>query len=148
MTDNRKSLHEIYMNTALSFAERSTCNRKKVGGVIVKDGRIVGTGYNGSPQKTPHCIDVECLIIKINGKPHCIRTLHCEQAIISFCARYGISLNQTELYVTLSPCYDCSKLLINTGIKKVFFLEEYSDLTGLELLNNAGIPCEKMFFDK
>lgn len=137
----RKKLEEIYMETAILFAERATCSRKKVGGVLVLDGRIIATGYCGSPAKMEHCIDVGCEIQIKDGRESCIRTVHCEQAIISFCARYGISTFRTDLFITLCPCYDCSKLLINAGIKKVFYLEEYGGKNGKMLLEKAGVEC-------
>jgi dCMP deaminase len=137
----RTPLEKIYMKTAILFSERATCNRKKVGGVLVLDGRIIATGYCGSPSKTDHCIDVGCEIQIKDGRESCVRTVHCEMAIISFCARHGLSTLGTELFITLCPCYECAKVLINAGIKKVFYLEEYSGKSGKELLKNNGIEC-------
>jgi len=139
----RKPLQTIFFETALNFAERSTCNRKHVGAVIVRDGRIIATGYNGSPSGAEHCLESGCLIVKSNDAEHCIRTLHAETAVISFCARKGIALEGTDLYVSTEPCLECCKLLLNAGIAKVYYLEKYGDGEGKKLLEQAGIPCAK-----
>ena len=140
--EQRKPLKEIYMENAINWSKRSTCKRKSVGCVAVKDGRIIATGYNGSPSGAPHCTDIGCEIEIINGRECCVRTLHAEQAIISFCAKNGIILNKSDLYCTLSPCNNCAKLIINAGIKNVFFLEKYTGLDGSDFLNKMGINCE------
>lgn len=137
----RIPLHEIFLRTALLFKQRGTCNRKLVGGVLVKDGRIIATGYNGSPSGQPHCLEEGCITQNRDGRDSCIRTLHCEKAIISYCAQNGISTQGADLYITLTPCYDCAKDIINAGIKKVYYLEDYSGSDGKELLASAKIEC-------
>ena len=144
--DGRKPLKEIYMENAINWSKRATCLRKRVGCVAVRDGRIIATGYNGSPSGAPHCTDEGCEIEIINERECCIRTLHAEQAIISFCAKNGIPLNGSDLYCTLSPCNACAKLIVNSGINNVFFLEKYTGLDGSDFLNKMGINCEQLIF--
>ena len=134
----RISRQEMYMETAKIVAKRSTCNRAKVGAVLVKGKRIITIGYGGAPSKLPHCIDVGCEIGPESGGG-CIRTVHAEANVISFAARYGIPLVGSDLYITLSPCYSCSKLIINSGIQRVISLEPYRDSRGIELLERAGV---------
>jgi dCMP deaminase len=110
----RISLKEIYTESAELWAKRTTCTRTGVGAVLVRDGRIVATGFNGAVAKAPHCTDVGCLLQNRDGRDSCIRTLH-------------------------SPCYDCAKLLINAGISAVCYREAYSGTDGLQLLRDSGI---------
>lgn len=133
---DRISRQELFMGIAKLLAERSTCKRGRVGALLVKDNRIVSTGYVGAPSGEPHCLEVGCEI-GLNGG--CIRTIHAEVNTIAYAAKEGISTNDTHLYVTLSPCISCAKLLINAGVKKVFYLEKYRDTSGIDLLNNRGI---------
>lgn len=121
---------------ALLASERSTCLRKKVGCVVAKEGRVLTLGYAGAPSGLPHCLDHGCIIGPTGG---CIRTAHAEQNAISWAAREGIALLDSTLYVTLSPCLQCANLIINSGIKKVVYLEEYRDRAGIEQLARGGI---------
>lgn len=123
-----------------TVAERSTCQRKKVGSLIVLEGRILATGYAGSPRGMPHCIDVGCIIEPDGG---CSRTIHAEVNALAFAARFGIPLDGADLWTTLSPCLPCAKLLINSGIKRCWVLEEYRDQRGIHLLGAAGISVLK-----
>ena len=111
------------MNIAKEVATRSTCNRKHVGAVIVRNKTILATGYNGSISGLGHC-DQEGHDM-VNG--HCVRTIHAEANAIVQSARNGVAIDESEIYVTASPCYDCFKLIANSGIKKVFFGEFYRD---------------------
>ncbi len=136
--NERLPLDSIFMRTAILFAERSTCRRKKVGAVLVKDKRIISTGYVGSPSGHMHCIDfgLDCLIGPNGG---CVRTIHAEINAVLFAAKNGISTHGTILYCTLSPCIDCAKMLISAGISKVFYYEEYRDKYPISILQNSGI---------
>ena len=128
---------ELNMRIAHLIAERSTCTRKKVGCVITTwEGAIITTGYVGSPSGLPHCLDVGCIIGPNGG---CIRTVHAEQSAIAFAAKRGVALEDSILYVTLSPCISCAMLIINSGVKKVVYAEEYRDTAGIETLKQAGI---------
>ena len=128
---------DLNMKIAHLIAERSTCTRKKVGCVVTTStGAIITTGFVGSPSGLPHCLDEGCIIGPNGG---CIRTVHAEQAAIAFAARRGVGLDNSILYVTLSPCVSCAMLIINSGIKKVVYDEEYRDTTGINTLRQAGI---------
>ena len=137
----RITRHQMYREILEVIKKRSTCERKQVASIIVKDGRIISMGYAGSPSGTPHCQDEGCIIGPNGG---CIRTVHAEANAIAFAARAGISTEGSMMYVTLSPCIDCAKLIINSGIKGVIFFERYRDDSGIKLLENAGIECIDM----
>lgn len=138
-SDNRVPQTLIHMSTALLWAARSTCQRLQVGAVLAKRGRTISTGYNGAPSGLPHCNDDNC-----KNQSQCKRTVHAEMNAILFAARYGISTEGAELYTTHSPCIDCAKAIINAGIKKVYYLEEYRSQEGIELLKSAGIEAYKI----
>lgn len=116
-----KHPEKLFMKIAHLFGENSTCDRAKVGCVIVKDGRIISTGFNGSLSKQPHCNEVGHLLVE----GHCIRTIHAEQNALTFCAKKGTSVDGAEAYVTHYPCSHCLKLLIQSGIKKVYYSDAY-----------------------
>lgn len=125
------------MNVVGLIAERSTCDRLSVGAVVARDGRILTTGYNGPPSKMPHCIHFENLDNKPD--PPCDRAVHAEANAIAFAARYGMSTDGSELFVTHSPCITCAKLIINAGILRVYYGVEYRSLDGLTLLESASV---------
>lgn len=126
----------LNMAIAHLMADRSTCIRAKVGCVIALDGRIVSTGYAGSPSGIPHCLDVGCTLGPDGG---CITTVHAEAGAISFAAKKGVALDGATIYVTHSPCLNCAKLILNSGIKRVVYQIKYRDGSGLELLIQGGI---------
>jgi len=111
------------MRIATEVATRSTCDRKFVGSVIVREKMILSTGYNGSIRGLPHCSEVGHEME--NG--HCVRTVHAEANAIVQAARNGVAIDGADIYVTASPCYNCFKLIANSGIKRVFFGEFYRD---------------------
>jgi len=119
----RQSWNEYFMNIAKVLAERSSCDRAYVGAVIVNgDNRIIATGYNGSVgSKTPQCDDIG----HVMRDGHCIATLHAEINCIAYCAREGIPLKGSKIYVTHFPCLNCTKALIQSGITKVYYLDDY-----------------------
>lgn len=123
------------MNLAVQAATRSTCPRKAVGAVIVRDRAVLATGYNGSIRGLPHCTDVGCLMV--NG--HCVRTVHAEANAILQAAKHGVRLEAAEIYVTASPCWDCFKLIANAGINRVLYGEFYRDERIIEFARDAGI---------
>ena len=134
----RMGRDEYLMKIAELIALRGTCPRAKVGAVLVREGRVISTGYNGSPSGTPHCIDMDCILDE-RGK--CIRTVHAELNCICFAAKYGIKTEGATMYITHSPCLDCAKAIINAGIKKVIYLEKYY-LDGLRLLVKAQVDTK------
>ena len=142
--DNRMSWDEYFMEIAKLASKRSTCLRRQVGAVLVRDNQILATGYNGSPKGTYHCIDTgECMRQKLgipSGQRHELcRAAHAEMNAVAQCASHGTSCNGATVYVTATPCSLCTKILINSGIKKIVALEYYPDKMGLELTAEAGI---------
>lgn len=136
----RVSWEQYFMNLARQAATRSTCPRKHVGAVIVRDRNVLSTGYNGSLRGAPHCDDVGCLME--NG--HCIRTVHAEANAIIQAARHGVRLDGAEIYVTASPCFSCFKLIVNAGITKVFYGEFYRDERVLMFAAELGIELHHL----
>lgn len=138
MNQNRPSWDEYFMSMARLVATRSTCLRRQVGAVIVKDKQICATGYNGAPRGWKHCEEVGCLREKLgvpSGERHEIcRAVHAEQNAIAQAARHGISINGATLYCTLSPCMTCLKLMENAGIIELVFTGEYPNFLWEESL--------------
>jgi len=130
------------MSLALLVSKRSTCSRRQVGALAEKDGRVLVTGYNGAPSGFPHCIDHGGC--RLNERGGCLDAVHAEANLIAFAAKHGISLEGATVYTTCAPCLDCAKLLINAGIKKVLYLEEYRDTRGKDLLIQAGVKVENV----
>ncbi len=145
--DNRPSWDDYFMSILDTVKERSTCLRRKVGAIIVKDKRIISTGYNGAPSGLKHCYELGCIREKLNipsGQNHELcRGIHAEQNAIIQAAMYGVSINKATIYVTCSPCVQCAKMIINAGIKRVVYCGEYPDKLSEELLNEAGINLQK-----
>ena len=139
----RPSWDEYFLNIATLVSERATCLRRKVGAVLVKDKRILATGYNGPPRGMVHCDEVGCLRDKLNipsGERHELcRGLHAEQNAIIQAAYYGINIDGSVLYITHQPCLICAKMLINAGIKKVVITSGYPDKMARDFLDEAGI---------
>ncbi|WP_455363559.1 deoxycytidylate deaminase [[Eubacterium] cellulosolvens] len=137
MARRRLSRDEVLVKHAALVAERSTCLRSQVGAVIAREGRIISTGYNGTPSGMPHCTPTDC------GPDHpCTKTVHAEANAIAFAARYGIKVEGSTLYTQISPCNDCAKLIINSGIRRVVFQDYYRDGQPLVLLADAGVNWE------
>ena len=139
---------QYFMDITCLVAQRSTCLRRNVGAIAVKDKRILATGYNGAPAGVPHCLEVGCLRTQLgipSGQRHEIcRGLHAEQNVIIQAAVHGISLKGAEIYCTHQPCLICTKMLINCGITKVYYLEAYPDELAAQMIREAGIPFETL----
>ena len=131
----RVSWEEYFMNIAREVATRSTCDRNHVGAVIVRGKTILATGYNGSIRGLAHCDDVGHEMVNT----HCVRTIHAEANAIVQSARHGVRLEDSEIYVTASPCYDCFKLIANAGINKIYFGKFYRDEQIMEHAKELGI---------
>ena len=114
---------------------RSNCLTRQVGAVIVKEKRILTTGYNGSPRGLPHCSEVGCLM----ENDHCVRTLHAEQNAIIQAALHGVLTEDSTVYVTHQPCFLCAKMIINAGIKRIVYDNEYPDDKSRDFLEQAGV---------
>lgn len=143
----RPSWNDYFMDIAHLVKTRSTCTRRQVGAVVVKDKQILSTGYNGAPKACKHCIDIGCLRTKLNvpsGERHELcRALHAEQNAIAQAAAHGTRLDGATIYVTAQPCSLCAKLLINTGISHIIYEGDYPDPLSMDLLNEAGIHLTK-----
>lgn len=119
------------MQTAVLWSQRGTCSRLQVGAVLSRDGRIIATGYNGAPSGHAHCEHLD-------DQP-CVKATHAEENVLYFAARYGMSTDGADLFVTHNPCYRCARGLINAGIRRVVYLHDYRDDSGVQLLNGSGI---------
>ncbi|MBN1602568.1 MAG: dCMP deaminase family protein [Chitinispirillaceae bacterium] len=139
----RASWDEYFMSIALQAATRSTCDRKHVGAVIVRDKAILSTGYNGSIRGLPHCDDVGHMMD--NG--HCIATVHAEANAIIQAAKNGTAINGADIYVTASPCWNCFKLIVNSGIRRIIFFEFYRDERILSVAKQAGVELVQIHMD-
>lgn len=136
--------NQYFMAQAVLLSLRSTCTRLEVGATIVRDKRIIAGGYNGSVSGDVHCIDEGCYII--DG--HCVRTIHAEMNAILQCAKFGIQTQGAEIYVTHFPCLPCMKMILQAGIKKVYFLEDYRNSEyAIQLLEKMAVPYEKVSLD-
>jgi len=135
MSKGRISWENYFMNIAKEVASRSTCDRKHVGAVIVKEKTILSTGYNGSIKGLPHCDEAGHEMI--DG--HCVRTTHAEANAIVQAAKNGVKIESAEIYVTASPCYDCFKLIANAGLKSIYYDEFYRDKRIIERSKEASI---------
>lgn len=142
MAKDRLTWDEYFMNLAITVSERGTCDRAYVGCVIVnEDNRIVTTGYNGSIKGNPHCDDIGHTM----RDGHCIATIHAEMNALLYCAKEGISVNGCKAYVTHFPCLNCTKSLIQAGIKEIYYKEAYRvDEYAIELLKRNKISYEKI----
>ncbi len=140
---SRPSWHEYFMGITDLVATRSTCIRRKVGAILVKDKRILTSGYNGAPSGIAHCAETGCLRDKLkvpSGEKHELcRGVHAEQNAIIQAANHGIVVKGATLYCTNQPCSICAKMLINAGIVKIYFKDGYNDPLGEEMLKEAGI---------
>ena len=146
---NRPSWDQYFMEMAELTAKRSTCMRRNVGAVIVKDKHAIATGYNGAPRGIKHCEDMGgCLRQKLNvpsGERHelCM-ALHAEQNAIIQAAAMGHAIEGGTIYITHQPCVICAKMIINSGIKRIVVKEGYPDELSLDILKEAGLEVEKI----
>ena len=131
----RVDWHTYFMSIARQAATRSTCDRKNVGAVVVRDRTILSTGYNGSIRGMPHCDEVGHLM----DAGHCVATVHAEANAIIQAAKNGVRIDGGELYTTASPCWNCFKLIANAGIERVYFGEFYRDERSIDVARQLGI---------
>ena len=146
--DTRPTLDEYFMNIAKVVATRSTCLRNNVGAVIVRDKRIISTGYNGAPRNLEHCLDIGCIRDQENiesGTMHEVcRAVHAEQNAIIQAALHAVSTKGATIYCTHQPCVLCAKMIINANIVRVVFTREYPDSRALEFFEEAGVEVVRM----
>jgi dCMP deaminase len=146
---DRPTWHQYFLTITRQVAERSTCTRAKVGAVIVRDKNILATGYNGAPAGLPHCLDVGCLVYTSRTptgevEENCFRTIHAEINAIAQAAKNGASIRDADIYITHTPCIHCLKVLINTGIRRIFYEHEYKRQTLDELLQHTDVTLERV----
>lgn len=143
----RPSWEEYFMKITHDVAERSTCVRRAVGAVLVKDKRILATGYNGAPSGVTHCTARGCLRkeagIPSGERQEVCRGLHAEQNAIIQAALHGVQIVDSLMYSTTQPCVTCAKMIINAGIRRVIFEGDYPDELALELLDEAGVYVDR-----
>jgi dCMP deaminase len=143
----RPAWDEYFMEITRLVARRSTCLRRSVGAVLVKDKNILATGYNGAPSGVAHCLDVGCLrerMAVLPGERHELcRGLHAEQNAIIQAAKHGTNINGATLYCTTMPCIICSKMLINAGILRIVYAQGYPDQLAEEMIEEAGIETKR-----
>ena len=148
---DRPDWDQYFMEICLLVARRSTCLRRQVGAVLVKDKHLLATGYNGVPSGIRHCSETGCLREQLkvpSGERHELcRGLHAEQNAIIQAAKQGVNIDGSILYCTNSPCIICAKMLINAGITTIYYLEGYPDALADEMLKEAGISCSKIEID-
>ena len=146
--DGRPSWDEYFMAITDLVASRATCLRRKVGAVLVKDKRILCSGYNGAPSQVPHCRQTGCLREQLkvpSGEKHELcRGVHAEQNVIIQAAYHGIPVAGASLYCTTQPCSICAKMIINAGIKIVYFKAGYDDPLSLEMFAQAGVELIRL----
>ena len=145
---SRPTWDEYFIEMSRVVGSRSTCDRAHIGAVIVKDKRILASGYNGAPSGLKHCVEVSCLREKMNiasGERHELcRGLHAEQNAIIQAAYHGVSINGADLYCTHLPCSICIKMLINSGIQEIYYEEGYPDDLSLEMIEESKIKLTKL----
>jgi len=146
--ENRPSWEIYFMDITALVAKRSTCIRRAVGAIIVKDKRILSTGYNGAPSGIRHCTEVGCMRAEQNvpsGERHELcRGIHAEQNAIIQAAYHGVSIKGATLFCTNMPCSICAKMIINAGIKRIYYQDGYADPLSSDLLDEAGIGIIKL----
>ena len=145
----RPELDEYFMSIAKVVATRSTCLRHHVGAVIVREKHIITTGYNGAPHGLPHCSSAAGCIRDIENIPSGTQTekclgVHAEQNAIIQAALHGISTKDSTIYITHQPCIICAKMIVNAGIRRVVYDEEYPDMAGLKLILSADISIRAL----
>lgn len=144
---SRPSWDEYFMEITSLVAKRSTCRRRQVGAILVKEKRILATGYNGAPPGLTHCLDMQCLREQEevpSGERHELcRGLHAEQNIIIQAAFHGVSIKGSVLYCTNMPCSICMKMIISAGIKRIVYADGYPDYLGEKMLKETEIQVEQ-----
>ena len=142
-TGDRPDWKDYFMDIAVLVAKRSTCLRRAVGALIVKDKRILATGYNGAPSGIRHCKEAGCLRETMDiasGERHELcRGIHAEQNAIIQAAYHGVQIQGADLYCTNLPCLICTKMIINAGIKKIYYRDGYADELSKEMLSEAAM---------
>lgn len=133
---NRISRQEMFTEMVKTISSRSVCNRLQVGALIERKGRVVSIGYNGPVSGKSHCCS--------GSESECTEAIHAEMNAIAWAAREGIKVFGSSMYVTHSPCINCAKVIINSGIQEVFYLVEYRNTDGIDYLRRNGVDCSEL----
>lgn len=146
--DGKKSWDQYFMELSHVIRERSSCHHRKVGSIIVRENRILATGYNQPPSGFPHCDETRCIrdalnIVSGENQEVCYAA-HAEQNAICQAAKFGISTNGATIYVTHKPCSICARLIINAGIKRVVFAADYPDPLTDFMFRETGVTTEHL----
>jgi len=148
MPDERPTWDKYFQSITYNVAERSTCRRRHVGAVLVKDKRILATGYNGVPSMLAHCTEVGCLREKLNipsgTQQELCRGLHAEQNAVIQAARHGVVIEGATVYCTNQPCVTCAKILINAGIVEVVYIDPYPDELAQQIFDEARVVVRRV----
>lgn len=144
MAQERISWNQYFMLQAILLSLRSTCTRLAVGAILVRDNRIIAGGYNGSVSGDVHCLDEGCYMV--DG--HCVRTIHAEMNAVLQCAKFGSGTDGAVIYVTDFPCLQCTKMLLQAGIKKIYYLRNYhNNPYAVKLLKLKNVEIEQVEVD-
>lgn len=143
--DERIPWDQYFMVQALLLSLRSTCERLSVGATLVRNNRIIAGGYNGSVSGDVHCLDEGCYVVD----DHCVRTIHAEMNAILQCAKLGIPTDGSVIYVTHFPCLSCTKMLLQAGVKKIYYYQDYrNDPYAERLFKQVGVTIEQVTLDE
>ncbi|MBX6350920.1 MAG: cytidine/deoxycytidylate deaminase family protein [Clostridia bacterium] len=135
----RPSWDDYFIEMARLVAARSTCPRRQVGAVLVRDNRLVATGYNGSVRGAPHCDEAGCLLVRQGERESCVRTVHAELNALLQCAVTGVSSQGATLISTDFPCVHCAKAIVQAGVRRVVYLSEYPDPNSAAVFAEGGV---------
>ncbi|GAA4847005.1 deoxycytidylate deaminase [Algivirga pacifica] len=149
MTERESAFHQAYMKCAIAIGDLSRCERLKVGAIIVKDGNIISMGYNGTPKGFENCCEHESIHVNEHGDEERVlvtkrEVLHAEANAITKAARSTYSTEGAAIYCTNSCCFDCAKLVIQSGISEFYYRYAYRDMSGVELLKRAGVVVKQI----
>ena len=146
--EKRPSWDSYFMQLAFVVAGRSTCLRRQVGAVLVKERQILSTGYNGSPSGLLHCDEVGCLrqslCVPSGERLEICRAVHAEQNALVQAAKHGVAIAGADLYTTLQPCVQCTKMIINAGIRRVFYTHSYPDELAVAMAGEASLELVQL----
>lgn len=151
--EERLGWHEYFMGVAHLISRRATCTRGHIGAVLVRDNNILSTGYNGAPSGLPHCNETTCKIYRSTHpdgtvEENCVNTIHAEINAIAQAAKHGVSIKDADIYITASPCIHCLKVLINVGIKTIYYDKPYKIDNISELLRLSGVKLVQIHVEK
>ncbi|NTU58817.1 MAG: dCMP deaminase family protein [Chlorobiaceae bacterium] len=151
--EQRLGWHEYFMSVAHLISRRATCTRGHIGAVIVRDHNILSTGYNGAPSGLPHCNETNCRIFRSTHpdgtvEENCVNTIHAEINAIAQAAKHGVSIKDADIYITASPCIHCLKVLINVGIRTIYYDKPYKIEHISELLRLSGVQLVHVTAEK